>query len=74
MDVRPDKTTHTGLPLTPRPSIAAVPTISAGAVLLLFTSSTAAALEIGHGMGVWGKYVKPCSGLRGDGRAATEYS
>jgi len=58
-DVRPDKTTHTGLPLTPRPSsIAAVPTIVAGAVLLLFTSS-AAASEIGHGMGLWGKYVKP---------------
>jgi len=55
-DVRPDKTTHTGPPLTLRPSIAAVPTIVAGAVLLLFTSS---ASEIGHGMGLWGKYVKP---------------
>jgi len=58
-DVRPDKTTHTGLPLTHRPSIATVPTIVAGAVLLLFTSSAAAASEIGHGMGLWGKYVKP---------------
>jgi len=59
-DVRPDKTTYTGLPLTHRPSIVAVPTIVAGAVLLLFTSSAAAAAsEIGHGMGLWGKYVKP---------------
>lgn len=60
-DVRPDKTTYTGLPLTHRPSIVAVPSIVAGAVLLLFTSLAAAArrrksdTEWGYGENMWNR-------------------